>query len=244
MHSIFKKMTHFFPLILCVVLLSACTNAEEDNSESSKDPIASNDENNSANEDQIDNEESDSENEQNIPNSEFSIKELNIQSEFTITEIPIGSIFLISRIDMDSSFEKEVMETLTEFNAVGTADGAKLTLPEDILFDFDSDELRPEADEAIEQLAQVIDTTEDDVTIVGHTDNKGQDSYNLELSENRANAVLNALADKGVEKNRMTAEGKGASEPIAKNTNSDGSDNPEGRQKNRRVEVTVHGFNK
>ncbi len=237
-------MTHFFPLILCVVLLSACTNAEEDNSESSKDPIASNDENNSANEDQIDNEESDSENEQNIPNSEFSIKELNIQSEFTITEIPIGSIFLISRIDMDSSFEKEVMETLTEFNAVGTADGAKLTLPEDILFDFDSDELRPEADEAIEQLAQVIDTTEDDVTIVGHTDNKGQDSYNLELSENRANAVLNALADKGVEKNRMTAEGKGASEPIAKNTNSDGSDNPEGRQKNRRVEVTVHGFNK
>ncbi|SHM74301.1 OmpA family protein [Gracilibacillus kekensis] len=243
MHSNFKKMTHFFPLILCVVLLTACMNAGEDNPESSKDPNASSDENNSANEDQTENVESDSENEQNIPNSEFVIKELNIQSEFTITEIPIGSIFLKSSIDMDSSFEKEVMETLTEFNAVGTEDGAKLTLPEDILFDFDSDELRPEADEAIDQLAQVIDTTDDDVTIVGHTDNKGQDSYNLELSENRANAVLDALADKGVEKNRMTAEGKGASEPIAENTNSDGSDNPEGRQKNRRVEVTVHGFN-
>ncbi|MFD1363262.1 OmpA family protein [Lentibacillus salinarum] len=229
MHSIFKK---YFILIICVIFISACTNAGENNHKSTNDQAASNDENDTTTVDNMENDESDSDKEENIP-----------KSEFIITEMSIGSIFFKSSMDIDSSFEKEVMETLTEFNAVGTEDGAKLTLPEDILFDFDSSELRPEADKAINQLVQVIDTTDDEVTIVGHTDSKGEDSYNQELSENRANAVLEAFADEGVEKDRMAAEGKGASEPIAKNTNSDGSDNPEGRQKNRRVEVTVHGFN-
>ncbi|ALX50321.1 OmpA family protein [Lentibacillus amyloliquefaciens] len=233
MHSIYKKINLSFVLIVCVIFFSACTNAGENNHESTNEQDTANDENDAATVDNIENDENDSGQEENIP-----------KSEFNITQMSIGSIFFKSSMDIDSSIEKEVMETLTEFNAVGTEDGAKLTLPEDILFDFDSSELRSEADEVIGQLVQVIETTDDDeVTIVGHTDSKGEDSYNQELSEDRANAVLDALADKGVEEGRMTAEGKGASEPIAQNTNNDGSDNPEGRQKNRRVEVTVHGFN-
>lgn len=80
------------------------------------------------------------------------------------------------------------------------------------------------------------------MTIVGHTDSRGEDDYNRKLSEDRAESVLDALVDAGVKQDRLTAEGKGSTEPVAKNKNSDGSDNPEGRQKNRRVEVTVHGF--
>lgn len=232
LHSIYKKINLSFILIVCVIFFSACTNAGENNHESANEKAATNDENDTAMVDNAENDENDSDQEENVP-----------KSEFNITQMSFGSIFFKSSMGIDSSFEKEVMETLTEFNAVGTEDGAKLTLPEDILFDFDSSELRSEADEAIGQLVQVIDTTDDEVTIVGHTDSKGGDSYNQELSEDRANAVLDALADKGVEEGRMTAEGKGASEPIAQNTNNDGSDNPEGRQKNRRVEVTVHGFN-
>ncbi|WP_176446473.1 OmpA family protein [Lentibacillus sp. CBA3610] len=232
MHSIYKKINLSFILIVCVIFFSACMNAEENNHESANEKAATNDENDTAMVDNAEIDKNDSDQEENVP-----------KSEFNITQMSFGSIFFKSSMDIDSSFEKEVMETLTEFNAVGTEDGAKLTLPEDILFAFDSSELRSEADEAIGQLVQVIDTTDDEVIIVGHTDSKGEDSYNQELSEDRANAVLDALADKGVEEGRMTAEGKGASEPIAQNTNNDGSDNPEGRQKNRRVEVTVHGFN-
>ena len=150
----------------------------------------------------------------------------------------------VTTSDIDvSEVEKEIIDTLNEFKAEEIDDDTMLTLPEDILFDFDSDKLRSDADDAIEKLMQIMDATDGDVKIVGHTDSKGEDDYNQKLSEKRADAVVDALVDKGGEKDRLTAEGKGASDPVAKNTNSDGSDNPEGRQKNRRVEVIVHGFN-
>jgi len=174
----------------------------------------------------------------------FGEEEDKLTSEFEISQTEISSVVYKSSTEVDSEFSKEVMEALSEFDAVNIEDGTKLTLPEDILFDFDSSELLPEADEAIDQLVKVIETTDDEeeIAIVGHTDGKGEEKYNQKLSEKRAQSVRDALADEGVKKDRMTAEGKGDSEPVAENTNSDGSDNPEGRQKNRRVEVTVHGL--
>lgn len=229
MATFLKKVNVSLVLIACLLLFSACLDngEEEDNDSVYENVKTGNDENNNE--------------EENISNSEFDNTDDNDNNEENIP----SSEFDKSSTDIDSDFDKEVKETLSEFNAEGTEDGAKLTLPEDILFDFDSDQLLSEADEAIEQLVQVIETTDDneEVTIVGHTDNKGEDSYNQELSENRANAVLEALADKDIDEDRLNAEGKGANAPVAENTNSDGSDNPDGRQKNRRVEVIIHGFN-
>ena len=165
------------------------------------------------------------------------------ETQIYTSKIGRSSFVIKTKIDASTEIAKEIVQTLTEFNAINTDDGAMLTLPEDILFDFDSDELLPESKKAIQQLVQIIETTDDDVTIVGHTDSRGEDDYNQNLSERRAEAILQGLVGSGIKKERLIAEGKGASEPVAKNTNSDGSDNPESRQKNRRVEVTVHSFN-
>jgi outer membrane protein OmpA-like peptidoglycan-associated protein len=69
------------------------------------------------------------------------------------------------------------------------------------------------------------------VEIGGHTDNKGSDSYNLALSNDRAKSVMNYLVLRGIRADRITARGYGKNRPVATN------DTPEGRAKNRRVEV-------
>lgn len=222
-------------------LVMACSN-ETDNHEN--DQAASEGNSSAENDAEI---EEENEEKDDVENSSSDIEEEDDEptSEFTITETSISSFFVKTSTEIGSEFDKEVMETLSEFNATNTGDGAKLTLPEDILFDFDSATLLSEADDAIEQLVQVIEATEDgdDVSITGHTDSKGEDDYNQALSEDRANEVLDALADEGVDGSRLNAEGKGAEDPVASNTHSDGSDNPKGRQKNRRVEVIIHGVN-
>jgi len=79
------------------------------------------------------------------------------------------------------------------------------------------------------------------IELATHTDSKGADDYNLKLSQKRADAVLQYLIEKGIVKERMTAKGYGESQPIAPNTNKDGSDNPEGRSLNRRTEIKIIG---
>jgi outer membrane protein OmpA-like peptidoglycan-associated protein len=77
------------------------------------------------------------------------------------------------------------------------------------------------------------------IEIGGFTDSKGTDEYNVALSKGRANAVVNYLIEKGIPKERMVVMGHGKANPIAPNVNTDGSDNPEGRQLNRRVELKI-----
>ena len=76
--------------------------------------------------------------------------------------------------------------------------------------------------------------------IEGHTDNKGTHAYNIKLSQNRAEAVKKWLVDNaGIKPSRITTTGWGETKPVAPNRKPDGSDDPEGRQKNRRVEIVV-----
>ena len=78
------------------------------------------------------------------------------------------------------------------------------------------------------------------VTIEGHTDAKGSETYNQKLSERRAESVKNWLvAREGLRDVSFTTRGLGATKPVASNRKPDGNDDPEGRQKNRRVEIVV-----
>ena len=116
----------------------------------------------------------------------------------------------------------------------------QINLSADVLFDFDKADLKPEADTELQKIADVIRQKGKGVILItGYTDSKGSDAYNQRLSWARAEAVKTWLIANGLQKNYQT-EGKGAANPVAPNTNADGSDNPEGRAQNRRVEIVVN----
>ncbi len=77
------------------------------------------------------------------------------------------------------------------------------------------------------------------IELSAHTDNTGKPAYNRELSFQRAESVKNYLIEQGIEAHRMVAKGYGEKQPIAPNQHPDGSDNPEGRAQNRRVEFKI-----
>ena len=126
----------------------------------------------------------------------------------------------------------KVRETKTE---------VRIELAADVLFDFDKADLRPEASEALKKVADVIrEKARGPVRIDGYTDSKGSDAYNQTLSQRRADAVRKWLVEKeGLKDVSFQTAGHGAKDPVAPNTKPDGSDDPEGRQKNRRVELVV-----
>jgi outer membrane protein OmpA-like peptidoglycan-associated protein len=119
----------------------------------------------------------------------------------------------------------------------------RLRVGSDFLFDFDRAEVRPEADAALEEVAQRVSAAGKRTMVEGHTDAKGTESYNQGLSERRASAVRLALVERGISDARLIIRGFGKSRPIAPNEHADGSDDPEGRQKNRRVEVVINTCN-
>ncbi len=79
------------------------------------------------------------------------------------------------------------------------------------------------------------------IEIQAHTDSKGSESYNLKLSQKRAESIVDYLISKGITPNRLKAKGYGESQPLAPNENPDGSDNPEGRARNRRTDFKIIG---
>lgn len=139
-----------------------------------------------------------------------------------------------------SSLTETAQQSLLELGAVQEGNQIRVTLPGDVLFDFDKSDIRADARPVLGQLAGVLlSMPGDPVVITGHTDAKGSDDYNQALSERRAELVRNWLADLGVEADRMTPDGMGEAQPVAPNQHPDGSDDPEGRQKNRRVEFLI-----
>ena len=128
---------------------------------------------------------------------------------------------------------------LKDLRARTTDTEIQIELASDVLFDFDKSDLRPVA---IPSLLKVVTVMQSypayACTIGGHTDGKGGKDYNQKLSERRANAVKTWLVGHGAS-NQMNTQGFGDTKPVAPNRKPDGSDDPDGRQKNRRVEITL-----
>jgi outer membrane protein OmpA-like peptidoglycan-associated protein len=137
-------------------------------------------------------------------------------------------------IDLGGKTENlQVKETATEI---------RIELAADVLFDFDKSTIKPEAATALHNVAEIIRAKGQGraVRIDGHTDGKGGASCNFRLSLSRADSVRRWLAAKeALGRVKMTTQGFGATKPVAPNAKPDGSDDPEGRQKNRRVEIVL-----
>lgn len=131
--------------------------------------------------------------------------------------------------------------TLADLGAKVTEQEIKIALSGDILFDFDKDTLRPDAFPTLEKVAEVLSQYPDaPVLIEGHTDSKGKEKYNQNLSERRAKSVKNWLVENaGADGGRIKTKGWGEARPAVPNEKPDGSDDPDGRQQNRRVEITI-----
>jgi outer membrane protein OmpA-like peptidoglycan-associated protein len=115
-----------------------------------------------------------------------------------------------------------------------------LSLSSDVLFEFGEFRLKAEAESALAEAAGLLRKHVGAAVIVrGHTDSKGTEPSNKLLSLKRATAARDALIRaSGASPAQFAIEGLGSSQPIAQNTNPDGSDSPEGRRKNRRVTIS------
>ena len=119
-----------------------------------------------------------------------------------------------------------------------------VNLSADVLFDFNKADVKPAAELELSKLAATIKQKGKGVTkITGFTDAKGDDAYNQQLSERRAVAIATWLKGHGLSDAVFTTAGEGEKAPVAPNTNADGSDNPDGRAKNRRVEIVINKTN-
>ena len=110
-----------------------------------------------------------------------------------------------------------------------------------ILFDFSKSDLSSEAIADIEIVYNYLNENKNvTMEIIGHTDSKGLELFNVILSKKRASEIMRYLVKKGIDPKRLRSVGMGESQPVAPNENADGTDNPEGRKQNRRVEfVTI-----
>ncbi len=117
----------------------------------------------------------------------------------------------------------------------------KIFVLQNIYFGLDSSNIRPSAAIELDKLVELLNDNPQirKIQMSSHTDSIASDSYNLQLSQRRAESTVNYLKKKGIDEKRLDAVGYGESKPIARNTNPDGTDNPEGRQRNRRTEFKI-----
>jgi outer membrane protein OmpA-like peptidoglycan-associated protein len=147
--------------------------------------------------------------------------------------------------------EKKVPISTTGINCSDTIDIGttlidylpRITIKLNIYYDFDKYDLTAQAKQTIDKMVMpLFDIFPTGIIEIGsHTDNVGTDEYNIDLSQKRSESVVSYLISKRISSERLVAKGYGMRNPVAPNANSDGSDNPEGRQMNRRTEFKVVG---
>lgn len=134
---------------------------------------------------------------------------------------------------MDKQAE-EMKKVLGDAEVRREGEGIVILFKEKVLFGFDRSDINTSAESSLNKLVNVLQKYPDtNIEIIGHTDDKGSDTYNQALSERRAVSVSNFLKGQGVSSSRVTTKGMGESDPVATN------DTEEGRSLNRRVEFVI-----
>ena len=130
---------------------------------------------------------------------------------------------------------KEIDQSIPGAKVERVGEGIEVTFESGLLFDFDSDVIKPTAASNLQELARSLNKFGDsNILIVGHTDSQGDDAYNMGLSQRRANSASAYLQSQGVPASRISTAGRGESEPVASN------DTEAGKAQNRRVEVAIY----
>jgi outer membrane protein OmpA-like peptidoglycan-associated protein len=134
---------------------------------------------------------------------------------------------------MDKQAE-EIAKEMGDVDVIREGEAIVIRFKEKVLFAYDHFDLSAGAKSNLDKLrATLIKYPETNITVIGHTDSKGTNRYNQTLSENRANSVAVYTSQNGINNNRVTAIGKGETDPIATN------DTEEGSASNRRVEFVI-----
>ncbi len=134
---------------------------------------------------------------------------------------------------MDKQAE-EIKQKVPDAKVERVGEGIVVEFSSKILFGFDRSDLTSEAKNSLDKLTTVLkEYAETDIEIQGHTDNKGTDAYNQDLSMRRAVEVRKYLRSRGIAADRISTAGYGESAPSYSNSNE------EGRSKNRRVEFLI-----
>jgi len=128
----------------------------------------------------------------------------------------------------------EIKQTVPGATVIREGEGILVKFDSGILFDTDQSALKAAARTNLQNLStSLVNNPQTNILIVGHTDDTGSDSHNMDLSIRRAESVKSYIAAGNVANSRLSTSGKGESEPIADNTTADG------RAQNRRVEIVI-----
>lgn len=144
----------------------------------------------------------------------------------------IGHMMDKQEQEFRDSLEAEQRRSEIEIQRVRD-DLLKLTFDNEVTFDFDSATIKSSFTDSLLKVADVMQKYESQGEVVGHTDSKGAESYNQQLSERRASAVVDYLVSQGVYRGNLVATGRGESQPRESNATE------AGRALNRRVEIFV-----
>lgn len=156
-----------------------------------------------------------------------------VQAEQSQREAQASQAVAEAAIEEANRLADELNAMEGELEAERTERGLVLTLG-DVLFDTNGDELKAGADVSVDRLAAFLnENPERRLLIEGHTDARGAEEYNKDLSERRADAVAEALVERGIPSERLRSVGLGEEYPVASN------DTSAGMQQNRRVEIVV-----
>lgn len=150
--------------------------------------------------------------------------------------------FSMAGKSVDPSTLKELITNITVDTAIvlDKIELNKVFPLENIYYDYNKSFIREDAAKELDKLVQLlVDNPEIKIELASHTDSIDDRAYNIELSQRRAESAVRYLVQHGIAPDRLIAKGYGEDKPIAPNSNPDGSDNPVGRQKNRRTEFKI-----